>query len=171
MELVSIAVGILLLLVGRKMFWLFVGLTGFLCGFQGTQIFFPEQPGLGFAFGLLVGVVGIFIAIFFQRLSFALGGFFAGGYLGLAVCGHLETEALSHVCFVVVGLIAAILAYKWMDWGIIILSALAGAGAIVANTMIPLNPPWSFLVFLLLVIAGCAVQGRALRQRTPPPAS
>ena len=76
MELISIAVGILLLLVGRRMFWLFVGLAGFLCGFQSGQIFFPEQAMLGIVFGLLLGVVGIFVAVFFQRLSFAIGGFF-----------------------------------------------------------------------------------------------
>ena len=140
MELISIAVGVLLLLVGRRMFWLFVGLAGFLCGFQSGQIFFPEQAMLGIVFGLLLGVVGIFVAVFFQRLSFAIGGFFAGGYLGLAVCSHFQWEALAHVCFVAAGLLCAILAYKWMDWGIIVLSAFAGASAIVFNAMVPLSP-------------------------------
>lgn len=78
MELISIAVGLLLLLLGRKIFWLFVGLAGFLCGFQGVQIFFPDQAALGFVFGLLVGVVGVFVAVFFQRISFVMGGFFYG---------------------------------------------------------------------------------------------
>ena len=165
MELISIAVGVLLLLVGRRMFWLFVGLAGFLCGFQSGQMFFPEQAMLGIVLGLLLGVVGIFVAVFFQRLSFAIGGFFAGGYLGLAVCSHFQWEALSHVCFVAAGLLCAILAYKWMDWGIIVLSAFAGASAIVFSAMVPLSPTWRFVVFLLLAIVGCVVQGHAFRTR------
>jgi hypothetical protein len=168
MELISIAVGLLLLLLGRKIFWLFVGLAGFLCGFQGVQIFFPDQAALGFVFGLLVGVVGVFVAVFFQRISFAMGGFFAGGYLSLVFCSHLGIEEPSKVVFFIVGLIAAIVAFMWMDWAIILLSAFAGAGAIVVN-MALLSPPWSFLVFLLLVLIGCVVQGRALQGRLPSP--
>jgi len=169
METISIAVGLLLLLLGRKIFWLFVGLVGFLCGFQGAQLFFSDQAMLGIVFGLLVGAVGIFVAIFFQRISFALGGFFAGGYLSLAICSHLGMEEPSQVWFVIAGLIAAVVAFKWMDWAIIVLSSLAGAGAIVTNITL-LTPPWSLLVFLLLVLVGCAFQGRALQRPTPPPA-
>ena len=165
MELISTAVGILMLLVGRRMFWLFVGLAGFLCGFQSGQIFFPEQAMLGIVFGLLLGVVGIFVAVFFQQLSFAIGGFFSGGYLGLAVCSHFQWETLSHVCFVAAGLICAILAYKWMDWGIIVISSFAGASAIVLSALGSLNPTWRFVTFLLLAIVGCVVQGRAFRDR------
>ena len=168
MELISIAVGLLLLLLGRKIFWLFVGLAGFLCGFQGVQMFFSDQAALGFIFGLLVGVVGVFVAVFFQRISFAMGGFFAGGYLSLAFCSHLGIEEPSKVLFVIVGLIAAVIALMWMDWAIILLSALAGAGAIVVNIAL-LSPPWSFFVLLLLVLIGCVVQGRALRGGLPPP--
>jgi hypothetical protein len=169
MELISIAVGLLLLLLGRKIFWLFVGLAGFLCGFQGVQIFFPDQAALGFVFGLLVGVVGVFVAVFFQRISFAMGGFFAGGYLSLAYCSHLSVEEPSQVLFFIVGLIAAVIAFMWMDWAIILLSAFVGAGAIVVNIAL-LSPPWSFLVLLLLVLIGCVVQGRTLRGTAPPPA-
>jgi hypothetical protein len=168
MELISIAVGLLLLLLGRKIFWLFVGLAGFLCGFQGVQMFFSDQAALGFIFGLLVGVVGVFVAVFFQRISFAIGGFFAGGYLSLAFCSHLGIEEPSKVLFIIVGFIAAVVALMWMDWAIILLSASAGAGAIVVNIAL-LSPPWSFFVFLLLVLIGCVVQGRALQGGLPPP--
>ncbi len=81
MSAVVAILGIILLLFGRTLFWLFVAGTGFLLGVEVASVLLPDQPEwLRFLAAIIAGVLGGVVGIVAQRLAFALGGFFAGGY-------------------------------------------------------------------------------------------
>src|SRR6266487_3912892 len=94
LALAKIAAGILLLILGRRLFWLFVGLIGFWAGMVIGERLFPHQAGLlQLLVPLLCGFAGILLAIFLQRLAIAVGGFLSGGYLALSIFHQTHTIA------------------------------------------------------------------------------
>jgi hypothetical protein len=164
--LLVLLAGVALLLAGRRLFWLFVGLVGF---FTVYQWFEPYSGTVGtgrWIFAVAAGLLGILLAIFLQRFAVALAGFFVGGwavvqFLGLNV-SQLRTVDL--VICLVAGILAAILAIKVFEVALVFLSSLAGASLIVDALH-----PGSGLAKLLLVgllVVGIAVQfGLTARRR------
>ena len=70
------AAGILLLLLGRKLYWVFVGLAGFVAGFLLAETLLEtSSEWLALLAGLLFGAVAALLAVFFQKLAVALAGF------------------------------------------------------------------------------------------------
>lgn len=164
-HILPILAGIILLLFGRTLFWLFVGLAGFLFGLEiAPQLFHLESSAMTFLVALLVGIVSAILAIFLQRLAFALGGFFAGGYVGSILAEQLQAGDSSTVWFVVAGVIGAVFAALLMDWAIIILSSLVGAVAIIDGLGMH-DGPVGLILLLVLLLAGCIFQGRSYEGR------
>jgi len=160
-----IIAGVILLLFGRRLFWLFVGLAGFLFGLEiAPQLFHLDSTMMTFLVALLVGIVSAVLAIVLQRLAFALGGFFAGGYVGNILADQLQAGDSSMIWFVVAGVIGAVFAALLMDWAIIILSSLVGAVAIVDGLGMH-EGPVGLILLLVLLLAGCIFQGRSYEGR------
>ncbi|MCG2740254.1 MAG: DUF4203 domain-containing protein [Syntrophaceae bacterium] len=159
MHIYNILAGVILLLFGRKLFWLFLGIVGFLIGMKIAPMFFGDEPRwiqLSIAVG--AGCLGAIVAILAQRLAFALGGFFAGMYLALGV-GHFFAMADANTTLFIAlggGIIGAIIATLIMDTAITILVCLVGAGAIVGE--LHLSQTMHILILLLLAGAGFVFQ-------------
>jgi hypothetical protein len=82
MDIARIVVGIALLTLGRKLFWLFVGVAGFVLGFGLATQFLRGQPDwIVLVIALVAGLVGVLLALFLQRLAVGVAGFIAGGYI------------------------------------------------------------------------------------------
>ncbi len=164
--------GIALLLVGRKLFWVFVGAVGFVAGFLIVSQLFPQQPEwLVLVVAVIAGLIGVFLAIFLQRVAIFIAGFLAAGYVGVALMNALALQAGQYtwVVFVVAGIIGAILASLLFDWALIILSS--AAGALVIVQVLPLQPPVITIAGVLLFVFGVALQAGMMRgEETPPPA-
>jgi len=159
MALAKIAAGILLLVLGRRLFWLFVGLIGFWGGMVLGERLFPHQVGLlQLLVPLLCGIAGILLAIFLQRLAIAVGGFLSGGYLALSIV-H-QTHTIAHqsdlIVFVVAGIIGAILMSVLFDWALIFLSSAAGSTLIMESLHV--RNPYSYLLFIALLVIGIVIQ-------------
>lgn len=164
MPILNAVLGAIVLFFGRSLYWLFVGIVGFLLGMQlADATLAAQEPWVRVLIAVAAGVVGALLAIVAHRLVFATAGFFAGGYLAIAAAGLL-TDGNTAVWFLVGGVVGAILAALLLDWAIIILSSLVGAGAIVAA--IQLAPALDAIIYLVLVALGVFVQARSL-QRTP----
>ncbi len=160
--------GIVLLLFGRMLFWLFVAATGFLLGIELAGVLLPDQPEwLRFLAAIIAGIVGGIVGIVAQRLAFALGGFFAGGYAALMIVAQWEIPLQPMGCVIIGGLLGAVVAFFVMDWAIIVLSSVAGAICLV--TVANLAPAIAAMLILLLTIVGIAVQGRRLARTPGPP--
>ena len=159
--LLALLAGLVLLVAGRRLFWLFVGLVGFITVYRWFE---PH-----WLLALLAGLVGIVLAIFLQRLAIAVAGFFAGGWFAVQFFGlHMaHPQARDLLLFVVAGVIAAILAVALFDLALVILSSLAGADLIV-GAFHP-RPGVAQMLLVILVLVGFAVQTGSAARRRPAP--
>jgi hypothetical protein len=159
MDIIRIAVGILLLLFGRRLFWLFVGAVGFVFGIEAAALVFPGGPDwIIIVIALLAGIVGALLAIFIQGLAIGLAGFLAGGYCIVSVLSVLSPEfgQFAWLGFLLGGIVGAVLVVMLFHWALIILSSLTGAIIIVQG--FSLSPPVSLLLSGLLFVVGVAMQ-------------
>ncbi len=161
MSLLRILAGIVFLLAGRRLFWLFVGLIGFMWGIRVATHFFPGQPEwMILAIALVAGILGALLALFLQWLAIGLAGFSVGAYIVLHLV-HLskwETGQADWILFFVGGVLGALLIIILFDWALIILSSLAGAGLITES--LHFEQGSGMLLFIGLFIVGVVVQSR-----------
>jgi hypothetical protein len=164
----DIVAGAVLLVLGRKLFWLFVAIAGFYLGFAVARALAAEQPAwLLWSIAIGAGLIGAVLAMLLQRVGFALGGFYAGGYIALLAVERFAPGAIGVAAFLVGGVIGAVLAALLMDWAIVVLSCLVGAALVVPA--IALQPFASALLYAGLVAAGIIVQAQLMRGRDHRP--
>jgi hypothetical protein len=122
-----LVVGAILLFFGRRLFWLFVGAVGFLSGFELAEQLFGVEPGwVAFAVGLLVGGAAAVLAMFFQLVAAGIAGFGVGVYAALELVGPGAPAWLAALC----GAVGAVVAVAVFGWALVVLSAMAGAAAL-----------------------------------------
>jgi len=171
MPILNAVLGAVLLFFGRTLYWLFVAVAGFFVVGRIAQVAMVDQPAwVQLAAAVIAGAIGAFFAIVAQRLAFAIGGFYAGGYLALHVAQSIQQGGNEMIWFVIGGAVGALVAAMILDWAIIVLSSLAGAIPIVA--LISSDPTVAPIVYLLLVAVGVFVQAKRLRAAqgvSPPP--
>ena len=165
MEILYAMIGIMLLTLGRRLFWLFVVGIGFVAGLQMAQQTFGLQAGwMAWVVASLFGLVGALLALFFQTLAIVLSGFAAGSTI-VAYLAVLMGFADVPVISMVGGIIGAILLFALFDWALIGLSSLAGATLVVQS----LN--WNFraelVLYVTLIAAGILLQAASLRRQPP----
>jgi hypothetical protein len=161
MKFLMIVLGLIMLVFGRKLFWLFVAIVGFLVGMEFTKLLLADQPiWVQLLGGLVAGLLGALLAIFVQRIAFILAGFFAGAYFALLLAHPLGVAGASLILAVACGVIGAIVVALLMDWAIIVLSCLVGAGAIVSQ--LRLRDTNTAIIFFVLVIIGIFVQAKLM---------
>lgn len=153
----DLATGALLLTLGRKLFWLFVAIAGFYAAFEVARVLLAGQPAwLMLVVGLAAGLIGALLAMLFQRVGFALGGLYAGGYAALVVAERFAPGAVGGATFVIGGVVGALFAALLMDWAIIVLSSLVGA--VLVFTGLGLQGVVGFVAYVVLAALGIAVQ-------------
>jgi hypothetical protein len=160
-SLFRIFAGLLLLFLGRRLFWLFVGLLGFLAGFSFGARFFTQQTDwalLLIAFGC--GLIGIFLALFLQRLAVAIAGFLAGGLFATTFVEVLGWNAAPFLPYLIGGVLGAILLSVLFDWALIFLSSVTGAMLLARS--LPAEPFITMIAFVVLTLIGIFVQARFL---------
>ncbi len=166
--IVSIVAGVLLLIAGRKLFWLFIAITGFFVGMEVARDLFTSQPEwVVWVFAAGAGLIGAVLAILFERIAFALAGFYAGGYLAIIAVQALGWDLPDLVVFMSGGVVAAVLATLILDWAIIVLSSLVGAGMIV--TSLGLDPLQGGIVAGALAAVGILLQAALMRGKLGHP--
>ena len=147
--------------LGRKLFWLFVGIIGFLSATQIASQFFPHQSALVvLTVAILAGLLGAILAVFIQQLIVILAGFLAGAHLTARFLENLGSQSGHYfwVFFILGGIVGAILALLLLDWALIILSSLMGATLISQATHLARTQ--GTVLFIVLVIVGILVQSR-----------
>ena len=151
--------GLLLVLFGRRLFWIFVGAVGFFAGLRyGGIVFSDLGEGTLILLSLALGVVGALLAIVLQRVAVMLAGGVAGGILAvrLAPLIGLHTEAGQWMAFVVVAALVAVVLSVIFDPALIVLSALMGA-YMMAEAM-NVAPSVEFVALVILFGVGLFVQ-------------
>lgn len=151
--------GAALLLAGRRLFWLFVGLVGFFAGLRFASGFLGgEAEWLQWTVAALAGLFGIFLALVLQRLAVSVAGFLVGGFFvaDLLQLDLTPPRLVPVLLFCFGGVLAAILAMWLFQAALIFLSSLAGAGLVL--DALDLREGVAGLLFIGLVVVGIAVQ-------------
>ncbi|HZF12800.1 MAG TPA: hypothetical protein VFE33_28770 [Thermoanaerobaculia bacterium] len=172
-RLLAFLVGAVLLVLGKRLFWLFVGIVGFLTVYRLSLETLHVHPfGVRLFLAGVAGLFGVLLALFVQRLAVGLAGFLVGAWFTASLLGLDPAHAMAvrgPVLLVVLaaGILAAFLALRLFDFALIALSALAGAGLITDAAHVA--APVRTVLLVLLAVAGIAIQagwtGRRARAR------
>ena len=166
MTLATMLVGLTLLTMGRRLFWVFSGAAGFIFGSTlASQFLIGQSAFVIVGVGLAAGLVGIVLAIFAQHLAVGVAGFVMGSYVLtylLSSFGGVGTD-WTWLAVVAGGVIGAILVVAFFDFALIALSCLAGAELIVQ--VLNLERLTTFVLFIVLVAFGAAIQATTLRTK------
>jgi hypothetical protein len=165
--LLGLVAGALLLIAGRRLFWLFVGLVGFFVGLRFAPIVLSGQPEwMQWLVAALFGLAGMFLAIVLQRAAVAIAGFLVGGFFVADLFGidFSQPELAELLIFVVSGIVVAVLALWLFEGALIVLSSLMGAGLIV--DALDVSPEISNLALLGLTVLGIAIQAGITARRS-----
>jgi hypothetical protein len=158
--ILPIIVGLLLLLLGRKVIWLFAAAVVFVLSLQLLTQYVHTHTTMLFYVALGLGAITAVATIFLQKILIRVAGFLAGGYLFLSLAHQFATpEALPWwLPFVVGGVLGAVLLSFLFDWALIVLSAATGAFLIVQQFELTRNVGLGLVIALALV--GIVVQAR-----------
>jgi len=168
----AVVLGALLILFGRRLFWLAVGTVGFLAGFGLAGGWGADRGTVALVVGLLAGVLGAILAVILQRLAIGLAGFVVGGFLALGIAGALgyELGGFWWLVFLAGAISTAILAGYLFELALVLVTSVTGA-ALVTDALVPEGLA-AVGAFLLLTALGVFVQSSAARRRPaaePPP--
>ena len=172
MDTLKILMGAVVLILGRKLYWLFVAVVGFVLGIALATRFLSAGPQwVILIIALAAGLLGALLAVFLQQATIAVAGLIGGGYAGFILAGMAGWDAgrLVWVPIIIGGILGVVLVVALFEWALIILSSLTGAGLIVEATHF--RPPIAGLLFVALLIVGIAVQAglmRGERHRSEP---
>ncbi len=168
MTALNLAVGLVLLCLGRRLFWLFVGAAGFVTGLLAGQELLQGRPEwVGLLVALLAGIIGALLAVFLQKLAIAAAGFLFGGYVLMSLALAVGNAPLGWLAFLIGGIVGAVLVLAVFDWALIILSSLAGATLVVGS--FAMERGTGALLFLVLAIIGSVIQAMPSRRPAEGP--
>jgi len=164
MSIIRILTGLILLLVGRKLYWLFIAVLGFITGFILAEALLPEiSTWLLILISLIIGSLCALLAVFVNQLAVALAGFLGGGMLAVQLIDFFDLSSGGYwILFLIGGIIGIILAALLFDWVLIVLSSLAGAILIGSVWQDP--SPWVNILILILFLVGLLIQASLLRR-------
>jgi len=168
MESLRIIAGLILLILGRQMFWVFVAVVGFVMGADLARQVMPNSDELTVLLvAVIAGAVGAALAYFFYQVAIAAAGFLAGGRIGVELLAALPPSSpqAASLAFIAGGVIGAILLLLVFDWALIVISSVLGASLIVQQ--IPAPPNMSGILFVVFVIGGIVVQAQMMRRGFP----
>lgn len=165
-SLARLAVGGVLLLFGRRLFWLLLGAIGFLTGFLLADYYLSvDSEILRWVAGLAAGLAAALAALVLQRLAVSVAGALVAGYTAwwyLSLPGG-TLEPWYWLLVVAAAAVGLLLARTVFDLGLIFVSSLAGAILVVEG--LDTGPEVSGWLLLGLIAVGAAVQGWSLSRR------
>ena len=167
--ILTLALGVLLLLFGRRAFWIFVAAVGFIAVLTfATTVMQGQSELVILLIAVAASIIGAFLAIMLEGVAILIAGFLAGGYLATALAVYLGMTIASGnwVIYIIGGIIGLILVAAIFDWAIVILSVLVGTEIIMTFLSSSVST-YYWLVFLVLVVVGLVVQAGIWQRRYP----
>jgi len=159
--------GVLLLLAGRKLFWLAVGIMGFLTGaYFAQEMLAPGNEWVVLAIAIGLGVLGAVFAVAFQWVGVLLMGFWGGGYLLMSLFPFMGDTGLSpSVLFIIGGIIGALVIAMTFDLSLMVITSLVGASLIVP---LEVDASWQMILLIVLAIGGVIIQSSLPKTSSSP---
>lgn len=163
---IEAAIGVLLILFGRRLYWFFTGLVGFFIGFTLAHQLLPIGPAwLAPVLAVLVGAVAAFLAVGFQKIAVGAAGLIAGAYTMFWFAGNQgwESELWTWLAIASAGIAGALLTRALFELAVIVLSSLLGATLVLQA--IGTDFDYSLVAFFVLAAIGIGYQLVGSRQR------
>ncbi len=170
MNIINLVLGIVLLTTGKKIYWLFVAVVGFVIGLAlANQYVQLNPPWLVYVVALGAGLIGAILATFLQHLAIALVGFIVGGYGALYLSSLLgkNPDAINWMAFIIGGIVGLLLVASVFNWALYLLSAWAGATLV--TEAIGLQAQLGLVLFFVLFVLGMIIQAGLFRDRPQKP--
>lgn len=185
---ISFIIGLVLLLLGRRVFWALAAVTLAVVGiiiatfiFERSALLVTETAKGGLSIdltdeslpiipaaiaALVGGVIGIFLTIRFPKVASAIVGFLGGVFI-LFVIFELFAfdmpEWVRRSLFIIFGALVAIIAQRQPAETMIILTTIVGASILVQVSRLDVNSPVSAFAWLILMFVGIIFQMNTLR--------
>lgn len=165
-------VGLVLLLFGRRLYWMFVAGIGFLTGLALAPRLLPPQPDVVIVLlAVALAVVGAFVAVVAQTVIVAAVGFLAGGGIGVLLVRALaiDGDVVALAVYAIAGIAGAWLSLVLFGPALIVLSSLAGAGLVAgaAASLLDLPSLATFGLLVGLAVLGVLIQARFVGGASP----
>lgn len=161
--IIALVAGLLLLFFGKRLFWLAAALVAFLFGYQlfGNLL----GPGLSLLLAVVLGIIFAWLAIKFIKYAAYFVAFLAGAIALPYLMGIFGIEMAWFILALIGGAIGLILVAVAFDWGLILITAWAGASAITFGLQqwLSLDGTFGTVIFLVLMVVG--VFWQASKQR------
>jgi len=160
MNLTYIVAGFLLLILGKKLFWLFVAVVGFLLGLTYIPQLLPAQSqSVIVTVALIAGLLGALLAVLLQKFAVGLAGLAAGAYITsyLLQITSLDAGQMQWLAILAGALLCAVLAGSMFDWALILLTSASGA-VLISQSIKPVAS-FASLILIGLFILGIIIQG------------
>ena len=164
--ILSIAAGLLLLFAGRRFFWLVAALVAFLFTLNLFDFLF-DVGWLGLILAVIAGGIFAWLATKFVKIV----GYFVGalaGAVGLPIFLGFFGIDWNWLLTALIGAVIGFLLMMFLfDWGLIVLTAWAGANAIVGKV----TGQWSLsdtiatILVVVLIAAGIFVQAGQMKKK------
>lgn len=162
--IIALVAGALLLLFGKRLFWLAAALVAFLFGWQlfGNLL----GPGFSLIIALVLGIVFAWLAIKFVRIVAYIIGFLAGAVALPFLVGIFGVDMSWFILAFIGGAIGLILVAVAFDWGLILITAWAGASAIsfALQNWVSIGSTFNTVIFLVLMVLGVFWQASSRRK-------
>jgi hypothetical protein len=161
----SALLGAIVLLFGRKIFWLCVAAVGFAVGVElAPHLVTQPSPILHLSFALVLGFAGALLALLLQKVAIAVLGFVAGGKLAVTLMQAFLVQHGSYdwIAFLLGGIIGALLLLSLFNWALIVCSALLGAYMVCSAITLPATG--ATIAYIGLTALGVLAQGAMLRR-------
>ncbi len=158
-QVALVLLGVLLLVAGRKLFWLALAALGFLLGWQlALLVVGVAEPGALVAVGGVGGLVGLLVARLARRVGAVVAGLAVGSLLGAKVLPWTVWSGtwLRLLLPLVTGLIGAVLGLRLLELALRLLTAAVGAALLVGAFSLP--PSLEVLLFVGLWLLGLVAQ-------------
>lgn len=166
MNIINLVLGVILLTTGKKLYWLFVGVIGFVIGLTLANQYVQLTPWwLVYIVALGAGILGAVLGVFLQHLAIAIVGFIVGGYGAVQVAGLVGINALpnQYMAFIIGGIVGLLLVASVFNWALYLLSAWAGASLVTGA--IGLQATVGLVMFFALFVLGVIIQAGLFRDQ------
>ena len=167
------AVAAALLMLGRRLYWLFVGGVGFfVTEYLATQHletleeWLPLPLPLPLVLAVVAGLAGALFAIFLQKLAITIAGFTSAAFFAYLVAENIglstKNPQAAFVAALLVGVLGAIFSRTLFDWALILLSSLTGSWLLLNS--FELEPMLYRVVLMIVAVAGISIQANMLHR-------
>mgnify|MGYP006302232611 CR=1 FL=1 len=161
LAILALLMGLISLAFGRRIYWAFVAVAGFLLGLVLGPLLFSEvapswQPWLTLLLALAFAGLSLVLHKFMIAISGAIG---LGTLVYLLTQPNLPEWAVITLT-IVAGVIGLIIAWALFDWGLMIFSAMAGASLMTSGlvSLFPATSGADWIIFLFLFVVGLTFQ-------------